>query len=139
MSRYDRMRRAAQAAVDFDLTGNAPDLCEEAHALQEWAEDVCRGAIAHGELVALKQAKLRLTERYFARRPRVQRRHRSLSGRGDHVCLDEVFVAAFERLDEAEYDIRPPVIEVTRTIVTPSPRGRYDGILVGEVLDEEFE
>ena len=39
----------------------------------------------------------------------------------------------------AEHDIRPPVIEVTRTIVAPSPRGRYDGILVGEVLDDEFE
>lgn len=138
MSRYDRLRRAAQAA-DIDLTGGAPDLCEEAHALRVWAEDVCGGAIANGEIVALKQAKLRLTERYFARRSRVQRRHRSLSGRGDHVCMDEIFVAAFERLDEAEHDIRPPVIEVTRTIVAPSPRGRYDGILVGEVLDDEFE
>jgi len=139
MSRDARLRRAAQATIDFDLTGSNRDHCDEAYSLQLWATDVCRAAIAHGELVALKQAKLRLTERYFARRPLVQRRHRALSGRTDHICLHDVFVAAFEHLDEAEQNIRPPVIEVTRTIVSAPPRSSYDALFIGDVRDEEFE
>lgn len=139
MSRDGRLRRAAESVASFDLSAaRERDLCNEAQLFDAWALALCTAALENGSIIALKQAKLRLAERFVDRRFVLERRHRGRSGSTRHLCVDFVFFNAFEHLAEAERALQPPVIEVTGVIQQAPPRARWDGLVFGTV-DDEFE
>ena len=62
------------------------------------------------EAYAVNQAILLLTKKYFEWRTAVPRRHRDCLGSSSHVCIYEVFVTTYERLQVAELSLTPPLL-----------------------------
>jgi hypothetical protein len=111
----------------------APNYCPFAEQFAAWAESVCARAEA-GDLVAIQGAKVRLTDKFWEWRVAVPKRHRSLAGssRG-HVCLFEVFEAAYYRLKVAELALVPPLLVLTAPPTPPRPQ--IPALYLGDIED----
>jgi len=131
----------------FRLADAPPNLCEPASAFSTWADGLVEAAVQKQTVVAIHQAVLLLTQRYFTWRDSVPKRHRMLSGvNGGHICIFAVFEAYYRRLREAELALEPPPLAVApvvplapRTIPATPQRTRFDGLLIGDLEpDPEF-
>jgi hypothetical protein len=142
MSRDRRLQNAADAAAGFVLdTPEVMDLCDHAETFLAWAGDLVKAAVDRGGSVALNQAKLFLLDRYFGWVDSIPKRHRSRLGRTSHVCVTQVFEAMYRKLRSAELDLSPPPLAVEPPpprIIRDVPRGRLDGLLIGDIDDDEF-
>jgi hypothetical protein len=143
VNREVRLRNAADAAAGFVLDPpEVSDLCVHAELFMAWSGDLVQAAIDREDPVAINQAKIFLVDRYFGWLDSIPKRHRSLTGRYGHVCVAHVFEGMYRRLRAVELDLRPPPLAIAPPpppqIIREEPRRRLDGMLIGDIDDDEF-
>ena len=81
-------------------------LCDHAKEFLSWIEPVISSAKATSgssreKVIAVRQAKLALLDRYFQHRNSVPKEHRNKIGDKRHTCIFAVFDKAYEVLRQA--------------------------------------
>lgn len=126
--------------------------CEHAQDFAAWADRHCSQALVSPSLLTLNQAILQLTEAYFEHRAQAPKRHRALTGTAGHKCVFTVFDEAYQQLKRAKLALAPPPLVAPppppppappppsppAPLVRREPRSRFDGLLVGEIAEDEF-
>lgn len=112
MSSFDEKQQAIWSEQPLQTATN---ICIYAQQLDEWASALCKSVEdqsrhhAPGALVAVNQAKLLLTDKYFDYRSSVPQMHRDRIHRG-HRCILVVFTEAYQRIRIAELSLTPPML-----------------------------
>lgn len=147
----ERLRAAEQVMASIPPPPPPPrptppgqQLCPSARTFADWCDTLVSASITKGDLIALNQAKLQLLDRYILWRVNVQVRHQVFPRpNASHVCIFAVFESAYHRLQEAVLGLDPsPLVYPPSPVPPPPPSPRYtevNGIVVAEILDEEFE
>lgn len=116
--------------------------CPFAVAFQAWIDALFERQLAGADLITLNQLKVHVQDRFFRFRSRVPREHQHEDGREpDHWCLFAVFEKAIEELHRRELELAPPPLVPLPAPLSPPPppRARFDGLLVGDLDDSEFD
>jgi hypothetical protein len=94
----------------------APPICAAAHQFQQWAEALCVGVArialqsSDDGVVAVNQAVVRLTTRYFEWRSAVPKAHRTHIAETGHTCIFHIFEHAYQQLRVIELSLTPPLL-----------------------------
>lgn len=108
-----------------------PPMCRFAVKFANWIETQCRAG-ANPTLLEVNQKKLMLQERYFDLYHAIPRSHRRHIGSAGHVCVHHVYMDAYARLKDAQWDLLSPAL-----FMPPRPEPpQYGGIFLGDVDDE---
>jgi hypothetical protein len=86
-------------------------------------------------IVAVNQAKVLLQDKYFEYYRYVSKRHRKHRSARGHICIFQVYEAAYDQLKGIELQITPSMMFIPEAKPIEPPLPRIAGIFMGEVLD----
>src|SRR5687768_7923552 len=95
----------------------AAQACSFARQYEQWVGGLVRPLQSTSSPLAVNQAKLLLTDKYFAWRAVVPASHRNRLAPVGHRCIFHVFLETYERLLALELALTPPPL-------TPPPAQR---------------
>jgi hypothetical protein len=127
---------------EFDPTHDQPDVptCLFAQEFSKWATELYTKATSNPSIVAINQAKVLLTDKFFEFRGLVPKAHRRRIGKAGHECIFQVFEKTYLALRWTEIQLTPPKFSEERPspppLPPPPPPPQIAGIFLGELLDE---
>ena len=97
---------------DFGLVEREGERCPFAQRYLEWAQALCAPLEQQHGVVAINQAKLRLTDQYFNWRAVVPKAHRDRATCPAGMCLLGQFTDTYEKLLALELALEPPPLSL---------------------------
>ncbi len=114
--------------------------CQYARQFQLWVGQLVSPLQEARSVVAINQAKVQLTDKYFAWRALVPVAHRGRVGPKGHNCIFHVFTQTYEKLLALELSLVPPALPhaaPASTAVAPVSPQKPTCVFVGEPADED--
>ena len=132
---WDQLRVFSFPELDRPKTpAPEPDYCLHARDFDRWASDLVAKAQAARSFDVIDRAIAYLVKKYFSLRPYAEQDHLSPRGNPNHLCIDDVFHAQYQRLQRAEADLRIATIEQSRDANTSGAHRSVDDILISELV-----
>jgi hypothetical protein len=115
----------------------APQSCQYADILGNWADEVVRNAEKSRDYVTILEAKIHLVDKFFSIRAFAPKAHRMKMSDIGHICIWNRFEEYFNRLAIAQLALTPPLFLPEPPAPTPPPPPRRaGGLFIAEIDDE---
>ena len=112
-------------------------ICIYALSFQKWIDELAN-LMDHSNAVAVNQAKILLTDKYFDWERLVPQTHRQRLGVHGHTCIYQVFKLAYDKIRILELSIVPPPLYLPPQPPPTIPKPpNIAGIFIGEGIDDE--
>ncbi|MFC2065194.1 hypothetical protein ACFLXB_08890 [Chloroflexota bacterium] len=136
MSFEDRFENIWRQVSDLELPEPTENKCFYAHGFTEWVEQLY-STLSEPTVVTINQAKVLLLDKYFEWHRYVPMEHRMRLGFRGHICIFQVFEAAYDHLKVIELSLTPPLLFLPsyEEVIAP-PQPRLAGIFLGESTDQ---
>jgi hypothetical protein len=134
----ERFHNIWRQISDIELPEPVENKCFYAHGFTTWVEQLING-LSTPSAVSINQAKVLLLDKYFEWHRYVPNEHRLRLGQRGHICIFQVFEAAYDHLKVIELSLTPPLLFLPNNeqIIPPTPR--IAGIFLGETLGDNGE
>lgn len=109
-------------------------ICVYALSFQKWIDELAK-MLENLNEVAVNQAKILLTDKYFDWERIVPQSHRQRLGVHGHTCIYQVFKKAYENLRVVELSLTPPPIYNSPQPLPQPKQPMIGGLFIGEGLD----
>jgi len=139
MSFEERFHNIWRQISDIEMPEPAENKCFYSQGFTTWVEQLISNII-NPTAVSINQATVLLLDKYFEWHRYVPAEHRWRLGQRGHICIFQVFEAAYDHLKVIELSLTPPLLFLPNNepiIIPPSPR--IAGIFLGETLDNKNE
>lgn len=126
-------------SAEFLKQDRSPDegYCEYGRKFSAWVTTLPSLTARSPDIVQIHQDQLQLLWKFFEWYFFVPKRHReTLSSRGGHACIFQVFVAAYQSLKLKELSLTPPLLFLPKEPPPPPPPPQIAGIFLGDVDDD---
>lgn len=115
------------------------NLCIYAQRFAAQAEEICQRAVRERSHIAINQALLQVTRRYWEWFAVVPKSHRTCVEARAHRCIHATFQQTYQLLKALELSIEPPLLFLPAPPPPPAPPvvQAIAGVTLGEVIGEE--
>ena len=123
---------------EIDVQPLPENKCVFAQSFSQWVMGLFK-CLEDPSIVAVNQAKVLLQDKYFEYYRYVSKKHRKHRSPRGHICIFQVYEAAYDQLKVIELQITPPMMFVPEEKPIEPPPPRIAGIFMGEVIDMDDE
>jgi hypothetical protein len=136
MSFEERFQHIWGQINDIEIPEPVENKCFYAHGFTGWVQQLING-IQNPTVVSVNQAKVLLLDKFFEWHRYVPNAHRMRLGNRGHICIFQVFEAAYDHLKVIELSLTPPLLFLPDSVPIIPPPPRIAGIFLGEDLDHK--